>query len=65
MAANSQCDDTMSNALPMHVRTSTEVEECLQECANEPVSFISSEAPDKCAIGKREIVNGEDTLVLS
>lgn len=37
--------------------------ECVQECVSEFVSFITSEASDRCHQEKRKTINGEDILV--
>jgi len=36
--------------------------ECVQECVSEFVSFITSEASDRCQAEKRKTINGEDIL---
>jgi len=36
--------------------------ECMQECVSEFISFITSEASEKCQQEKRKTVNGEDIL---
>jgi nuclear transcription Y subunit beta len=36
--------------------------ECVQECVSEFVSFITSEASDRCHQEKRKTINGEDIL---
>ncbi|XP_023024680.1 nuclear factor Y-box B isoform X1 [Leptinotarsa decemlineata] len=37
--------------------------ECVQECVSEFISFITSEASDRCHMEKRKTINGEDILV--
>jgi len=37
--------------------------ECVQECVSEFVSFITSEASERCHQEKRKTINGEDILV--
>jgi nuclear transcription Y subunit beta len=39
-----------------------ESKECVQECASEFISFITSEASDRCHQEKRKTINGEDIL---
>lgn len=36
--------------------------ECVQECVSEFISFITSEASDRCYLEKRKTINGEDIL---
>lgn len=36
--------------------------ECVQECVSEFISFITSEASDRCYTEKRKTINGEDIL---
>ena len=36
--------------------------ECIQECLSEFISFITSEASDRCAEEKRKTINGEDVI---
>lgn len=36
--------------------------ECVQECVSEFISFITSEASDRCHMEKRKTINGEDIL---
>ncbi|KAF9357107.1 hypothetical protein BGX34_009600 [Mortierella sp. NVP85] len=39
-----------------------EAKETVQECVSEFISFITSEASDKCMVEKRKTINGEDIL---
>lgn len=52
----------MKKALPKHAKLSKELKECIQECVSEFISFITSQASDKCKIEKRKTLNGEDIL---
>lgn len=52
----------MKKALPAHAKLSKESKECIQECVSEFISFITSQAADKCKIEKRKTLNGEDIL---
>ncbi|VVT46415.1 uncharacterized protein SAPINGB_P001202 [Magnusiomyces paraingens] len=52
----------MKNALPDNAKISKEAKECMQECVSEFVSFITSEASEKCCAERRKTVNGEDIL---
>lgn len=36
--------------------------ECVQECVSEFISFITSEASERCHTEKRKTINGEDIL---
>lgn len=52
----------MKLALPQHAKLSKESKECVQECVSEFISFITSQAADKCKLEKRKTLNGEDML---
>ena len=52
----------MKNALPENAKIAKEAKECVQECVSEFISFITSEASEKCQQEKRKTVNGEDVL---
>lgn len=52
----------MKSSLPATAKISKEAKECMQECVSEFVSFITSEATEKCNIERRKTVNGEDVL---
>ncbi|GFZ49573.1 Transcriptional activator HAP3 [Saitozyma sp. JCM 24511] len=52
----------MKNSLPMSAKVSKEAKECVQECVSEFISFITSEAAEKCLNEKRKTINGEDIL---
>ena len=52
----------MKTALPENAKISREAKECIQECVSEFISFITSEAAEKCQQDKRKTVNGEDIL---
>jgi histone H3/H4 len=52
----------MKKALPEYAKLSKESKECVQECASEFISFITSQAADKCLLEKRKTMNGEDVL---
>ena len=52
----------MKTALPENAKISKEAKECIQECVSEFISFITSEAAEKCRQEKRKTVNGEDIL---
>ncbi|KAF2085618.1 hypothetical protein K490DRAFT_67502 [Saccharata proteae CBS 121410] len=52
----------MKMALPENAKIAKEAKECMQECVSEFISFITSEASEKCQQEKRKTVNGEDIL---
>lgn len=52
----------MKKALPPHAKLSKEAKVCTQECVSEFISFISSQAMDRCTLEKRKTLNGEDIL---
>lgn len=52
----------MKNTLPGKAKVSKDAKECMQECVSEFISFITSEASDKCVREKRKTINGEDIL---
>jgi nuclear transcription Y subunit beta len=52
----------IKNNLPKEVKLSKEAKETFQECVSEFISFITSEASDKCNQEKRKTINGEDII---
>lgn len=52
----------MKKALPANAKVAKDAKETVQECVSEFISFITSEASDKCAREKRKTVNGDDLL---
>lgn len=52
----------MKSTLPQTAKVSKDAKECMQECVSEFISFITSEASDKCVREKRKTINGEDVL---
>lgn len=52
----------MKKCLPDTTKVSKDAKECVQECTSEFISFITSEAAERCAIEKRKTINGEDIL---
>ena len=52
----------MKRALPANAKVAKDAKETVQECVSEFISFITSEASDKCAREKRKTVNGDDLL---
>nr|VDC69982.1 unnamed protein product [Brassica rapa] len=52
----------MKKALPPNGKIGKDAKDTVQECVSEFISFITSEASDKCQKEKRKTVNGEDLL---
>ncbi|PIN26996.1 hypothetical protein CDL12_00244 [Handroanthus impetiginosus] len=50
----------MKQILPPHAKISKEAKERMQECASEFISFITSEASDRCHKENRKTLNGDD-----
>ncbi len=52
----------MRRALPPNAKVSKEAKETIQESVSEFISFITSEASDKCLQERRKTINGDDLL---
>lgn len=52
----------MKLALPPQAKLSKESKECVQECVSEFISFVTSQAMDRCMLENRKTLNGEDIL---
>jgi nuclear transcription Y subunit beta len=52
----------MKNTLPDNAKIAKDSKETVQECVSEFISFITSEASDKCLQEKRKTINGDDLL---
>ncbi|KAI0646691.1 histone-fold-containing protein, partial [Trametes meyenii] len=52
----------MKASVPGTAKISKEAKECVQECVSEFISFITSEASEKCQMEKRKTIGGEDIL---
>ena len=52
----------MKGTLPGNAKISKEAKEIVQECVSEFISFVASEASDRCAGDKRKTINGTDVL---
>ncbi|KAK6926849.1 Transcription factor CBF/NF-Y/archaeal histone domain [Dillenia turbinata] len=52
----------MKKALPANGKIAKDAKETLQECVSEFISFVTSEASDKCQKEKRKTINGDDLL---
>ena len=50
----------MKKSLPNNAKIAKDAKETVQECVSEFISFITSEASDKCQREKRKTINGED-----
>ena len=52
----------MKRALPPNAKIAKDAKETVQECVSEYISFITSEASDKCQQERRKTINGDDLL---
>lgn len=52
----------MKTELPGNAKIAKDAKESIQECVSEFISFITSEASDKCLQEKRKTINGDDLL---
>ncbi|OIV90484.1 hypothetical protein TanjilG_18668 [Lupinus angustifolius] len=52
----------MKKVLPPNGKIAKDAKDIVQECVSEFVSFITSEASDKCMREKRKTINGDDLL---
>lgn len=52
----------MKRSIPNNGKIAKDAKECVQECVSEFISFITSEASEKCHQEKRKTINGEDIL---
>jgi nuclear transcription Y subunit beta len=52
----------MKKALPSNAKIAKDAKETVQECVSEFISFVTSEASDKCQKQKRKTINGDDLL---
>jgi len=52
----------MKDSIPANGKIAKDAKECVQECVSEFVSFVTSEAADRCQQEKRKTINGEDLL---
>jgi len=52
----------MKKSVPSSGKIAKDAKECVQECVSEFISFITSEASDRCHQEKRKTINGEDIL---
>ncbi|KAK3134779.1 hypothetical protein QOZ80_5BG0410620 [Eleusine coracana subsp. coracana] len=52
----------MRRAVPENGKIAKDAKESIQECVSEFISFITSEASDKCMNEKRKTINGDDLI---
>ncbi|KAK6111501.1 Histone-like transcription factor (CBF/NF-Y) and archaeal histone family protein [Brugia pahangi] len=52
----------MKNVIPRSGKVAKDAKECVQECVSEFISFITSEACDRCLNEKRKTITGEDII---
>nr|CAG4650494.1 EOG090X0DUU [Sida crystallina] len=52
----------MKKTIPRTGKIAKDARECVQECVSEFISFITSEASERCHQEKRKTINGEDIL---
>ncbi|KAK9091851.1 hypothetical protein Syun_026762 [Stephania yunnanensis] len=52
----------MRRILPTHAKISDDAKETIQECVSEYISFITSEANDRCQREQRKTITAEDVL---
>lgn len=52
----------MRRVLPPNAKVAKEAKEAIQESVSELISFITSEASDKCMQERRKTINGDDVL---
>lgn len=52
----------MKKLLPVSTKVGKDAKESIQGCVSEFISFITSEASDKCQQEKRKTINGDDLL---
>ncbi|EGN92572.1 hypothetical protein SERLA73DRAFT_190924 [Serpula lacrymans var. lacrymans S7.3] len=52
----------MKGSVPSTAKIAKDAKECVQECVSEFISFITSEAAEKCQLEKRKTIGGEDIL---
>ncbi|KAL1532795.1 Nuclear transcription factor Y subunit B-10 [Salvia divinorum] len=52
----------MKKGLPPNGKIAKDAKDTVQECVSEFISFVTSEASDKCQKEKRKTINGDDLL---
>lgn len=53
----------MKNSVPATGKIAKEAKETVQESVSEFISFITSEASDRCLAEKRKTLNGDDIII--
>ncbi|KAG0454736.1 hypothetical protein HPP92_023685 [Vanilla planifolia] len=54
----------MRQAVPENGKIAGEAKDFVQECVTEFISFITSEAIDRCQKERRKVINGEDIVLV-
>ncbi|VDN52223.1 unnamed protein product [Dracunculus medinensis] len=52
----------IKNMIPSTGKVARDAKECIQECVSEFISFITSEASERCINERRKTITGEDLL---
>ncbi|KAL8517937.1 hypothetical protein ACS0TY_009296 [Phlomoides rotata] len=52
----------MKKGLPANGKIAKDAKDTVQECVSEFISFVTSEASDKCQKEKRKTINGDDLM---
>jgi len=52
----------MKEALPANAKIAKDARETMQECVSEFISFVTSEASERCKNDKRKTINGDDLI---
>jgi nuclear transcription Y subunit beta len=52
----------MKKGLPQNAKIAKDAKSCIQDCVSEFISFVTSEASDRCIAEKRKTINGEDII---
>jgi len=52
----------MKDALPPNAKIAKDARETMQECVSEFISFVTSEASERCKNDKRKTINGDDLI---
>ncbi|OLL21676.1 Nuclear transcription factor Y subunit beta [Neolecta irregularis DAH-3] len=52
----------MKSTLPDNAKIAKDAKECIQESVSEFISFVTSEASEKCHNEKRKTINGDDIV---
>jgi nuclear transcription Y subunit beta len=52
----------MKQTLPNQAKIAKDAKESVQECVSEFISFLTSEACERCASEKRKTINGDDIM---